>query len=81
MTGRMAEALERIDDLCAGSLAQYYLSHAARADLLRRLNRFSEAAAAYRQAASLVTNQLERAFLERRLHQMEETPVRISTSY
>jgi RNA polymerase sigma-70 factor, ECF subfamily len=74
MTGRMAAALERIDELCSGSLAQYYLSHAARADLLRRLGRFSEAAVAYRDAASLATNQLERDFLERRLRQME-TPV------
>jgi RNA polymerase sigma-70 factor (ECF subfamily) len=74
MTGRMAEALQRIDDLCAGSLAQYYLSHAARADLLRRLDRYAEAADAYRQAASLAANQLEREFLERRLRQVEETP-------
>ena len=42
-----------------------------RADLLRRLNRYSEAAAAYEQAAGLATNGIELDFLKRRLHQME----------
>jgi RNA polymerase sigma-70 factor (ECF subfamily) len=71
MSGKIELALQRIDDLCAGSLAQYYLFHAARADLLRRLKRYSEAAAAYRQALSLTTNQMEREFLLRRVRQME----------
>ena len=48
-------------------LESYHLLHAARADLLRRLDRFDEAAAAYRQALELATNGAERAFLERRL--------------
>jgi RNA polymerase sigma-70 factor (ECF subfamily) len=38
-----------------------------RADLLRRLGRREEAAAAYRDALALVTNEAERRFLERRL--------------
>jgi RNA polymerase sigma-70 factor (ECF subfamily) len=71
MTGRIEDGLKRIDDLRPGSLDQYYLFHAARADLLRRLNRHSEAAAAYQEAASLATNQLEVDFLLRRLHQVE----------
>ncbi len=48
-------------------LPNYYLLPAARADLLRRLGRRGEAAAAYRQALGLVTNDAERRFLERRL--------------
>ena len=41
--------------------------HSARADLLRRLGRTDEAAAAYRRALELVAQPAERAFLERRL--------------
>ena len=45
----------------------YHLLHAARGDLLRRLDRRDEAAAAYRRALTLVTSPAERSFLERRL--------------
>jgi RNA polymerase sigma-70 factor, ECF subfamily len=45
----------------------YHLFHAARADLLHRLGRDSEAAVAYRRALALVGNEPERAFLSRRL--------------
>jgi len=48
-------------------LPGYHLLPAARADLLRRLGRHAEAAAAYRQALALVTNTAERRFLEWRL--------------
>ncbi len=48
-------------------LPGYHLLPAARADLLRRLGRRDAAAAAYREALALVTNEAERAFLERRL--------------
>ncbi len=48
-------------------LPGYHLLPAARADLLRRLGRYSEAAAGYREALGLVTNEAERRFLERRL--------------
>jgi RNA polymerase sigma-70 factor (ECF subfamily) len=48
-------------------LNSYYLFHSARADLLRRLGRDAEAAAAYRSAISLASNQVEIAFLTRRL--------------
>jgi RNA polymerase sigma-70 factor, ECF subfamily len=51
-------------------LPGYHLLPAARADLLRRLGRRDDAAAAYRQALALVTNEAERRFLERRLHEV-----------
>ena len=50
-----------------GGLDGYHLLHATRADLLRRLDRRAEAAAAYEQALALTTNDAERAFLARRL--------------
>jgi RNA polymerase sigma-70 factor (ECF subfamily) len=62
------EGLQQIDDLGgSGALEQYHLFHAARADLLRRLNRQGEAAEAYRQAVRLATNRIEQDFLRRRL--------------
>jgi RNA polymerase sigma-70 factor, ECF subfamily len=68
----MAEGAERglaqIDDLAAsGTLRDYHLLPASRADLLRRLGRFEEAAAAYREALSLTRNEAERRFLQARL--------------
>jgi RNA polymerase sigma-70 factor (ECF subfamily) len=48
-------------------LEDYHLYHSARADLLRRLGRRSEAAGAYRSALQLTTNATERRFLEGRL--------------
>ena len=66
-----AEGLRLMDALAAdGTLAGYHLLPAARADLLRRLGRFSEAAAAYREALALVANDADRRFLERRLAQV-----------
>ena len=53
-----------------GTLEEYHLLHATRADLLRRLGRGAEAAAAYRRARDLATNDVERAFLERRLREV-----------
>jgi RNA polymerase sigma-70 factor, ECF subfamily len=71
MGGRLEEGLSRIEALGrTGTLDQYYLLHAARADLLRRLNQNSAAAAAYRQALALATNPVEIDFLERRLRQL-----------
>jgi RNA polymerase sigma-70 factor, ECF subfamily len=48
-------------------LAGYHLFHAARADLLRRLDRRAEAADAYRAALALTDSPVEREFLEQRL--------------
>lgn len=54
----------------AGALDDYYLLHAARADLLRRLGRNDAAAVAYRRALALATNEIERRYLARRLEQL-----------
>jgi RNA polymerase sigma-70 factor (ECF subfamily) len=51
-------------------LDDYHLYHAARADLLRRLERLNEAAAAYRRALELAQTEPERRFLARRLEQL-----------
>ena len=60
--------LELIESAGAGGrLEQYYLFHAARADLLRRLNRFHEAHTAYERALSLTTNRVEQKYIRRRL--------------
>jgi RNA polymerase sigma-70 factor (ECF subfamily) len=68
-----AVGLARIDDLvAAGELDDYPYLHAARADLLRRLGRRAEAAAAYRRAADLAGNAVERRFLERRLREVAQ---------
>jgi RNA polymerase sigma-70 factor (ECF subfamily) len=48
-------------------LAGYHLFHAARADLLRRLDRRAEAADAYIKALSLTDSPVERDFLQQRL--------------
>jgi RNA polymerase sigma-70 factor (ECF subfamily) len=58
-----AAALEAVDEL---PLADYHLYHATRADLLRRLSRDTEAAAAYDRAITLAENAAERAFLTTR---------------
>jgi RNA polymerase sigma-70 factor (ECF subfamily) len=50
------------------ALEGFYLFHAIRADLLRRLGRDAEAARAYRAAIERTGNAAERDFLERRLH-------------
>ena len=68
MAGDLDGALAWIARLDAGgALATYHLLPAARADLLRRLGRLTEAADAYRQALELATNPAERRFLERRI--------------
>ncbi len=58
--------LEQLSD----ELKSYYLFYAARADLLRRLGRNGEAGAAYREAIALATNEIELAYLKRRLGQV-----------
>jgi RNA polymerase sigma-70 factor, ECF subfamily len=63
--------LELIAELEGGLLERYHLLHATRADLLRRLDRSDEAADAYRRARELTENPAERAFLERRLAELE----------
>jgi RNA polymerase sigma-70 factor (ECF subfamily) len=63
-----ATGLAMLDGLQAtGELDDYSYFHAARADLLRRLERWSEAAAVYARAIELTANDPERAFLAGRL--------------
>jgi RNA polymerase sigma-70 factor (ECF subfamily) len=59
-----ATALDLVDGL---DLDRYYLYHAIRADLLRRLGRPGEAARAYEGALALTGNAAERAYLAARL--------------
>ncbi|WP_328741456.1 RNA polymerase sigma factor [Streptomyces caniferus] len=57
------EALALVEGL---RLDRYHVFHAVRADLLRRLNRTTEAALAYEKASARTENAAERHFLERR---------------
>jgi RNA polymerase sigma-70 factor, ECF subfamily len=64
-----AVGLAMMDGIAAsGELESYPYLQAARADLLRRLERWSEANAAYERALELTSNGAERAFLEERLN-------------
>jgi RNA polymerase sigma-70 factor (ECF subfamily) len=56
------QALALIDGL---ELEHYYLFHAIRADLLKRLGRYREAAVTYDAAIARTDNAAERAFLQR----------------
>jgi RNA polymerase sigma-70 factor (ECF subfamily) len=65
--------LDLIDAILArGELENYHLSHAARADLCRRLGRTTEARASYERALSLTHQEPERRFLEKRLNKLQE---------
>jgi RNA polymerase sigma-70 factor, ECF subfamily len=63
-TGNVQAALGLVERL---DLEHYVYLHSTRAELLRRLDRADEAAAAYRRALELVVSDAERSFLERRL--------------
>ncbi len=65
LAGDLEDGLALMDEL--DGLEEYHLLHAARADLLRRLERRDEAAAAYRRALELTANEPETRYLERRL--------------
>ena len=65
--------LELIDEIArSGELDDYHLLHAARADTLRRMGAYDEAAGNYKRALALVTNESERRFLERRLREVNQ---------
>src|SRR5437588_6866916 len=73
----MSQGLDRglflIDNLGrSGELDGYYLFHAARGDILRRLGRRNEAGNAYREALALTTNHVERTYLARRLREVTQ---------
>jgi RNA polymerase sigma-70 factor (ECF subfamily) len=63
--GDVERGLALLDTIA--ELDGYHLLHAARADLLRRLGRRSDAAESYQRALELATSEPERRFLERRL--------------
>ncbi len=65
MSEGLAAGLAAMDAI--GGLDGYYLYHAARADLLRRMGSRSEAVAAYSKALDLATNPVERDYLALRL--------------
>ena len=62
-----ARGLEAMNAL---ELDNYQYLHAARADLLRRLGRLTEARSAYERALELVRSEPEQRFLEGRLAQL-----------
>jgi RNA polymerase sigma-70 factor, ECF subfamily len=67
-----AAGLELVEALeASGALAGYHLLPATRADLLRRLDRRTDAAAAYREALDLAATDAERRYLQRRLGEIE----------
>jgi RNA polymerase sigma-70 factor, ECF subfamily len=71
MSRGLEAGLEQIEQIAAaGDLDAYYLYHAARADLLRRLGRNPEALAAYERALSLNANAVERRYLRRRMAEL-----------
>jgi RNA polymerase sigma-70 factor (ECF subfamily) len=63
-----AAGLAAVDALAdVPAMGDYRFFHATRADFLRRLGRWDEAASSYEQARALTANAPERAFLERRI--------------
>ncbi|XLY89659.1 RNA polymerase sigma factor [Ectopseudomonas mendocina] len=68
--GEQAGLVEIDGLLAAGELQGYHLAHAARADLLRRLDRRELAIAAYRQALALAQQVPDRQFLQKRLDEL-----------
>jgi RNA polymerase sigma-70 factor (ECF subfamily) len=75
------EGLAVIDAILArGNLADYYLAHAARADLCRRLGRTEGARASYQTALTLARQEPERRFLDRRLAELGRDAVSLSIS-
>jgi RNA polymerase sigma-70 factor (ECF subfamily) len=68
-----AAGLELIDVILSrGDLNDYHLIHSARAELCRRLGRTEEARASYERALSLVQQEPERRFLQRRLDELQD---------
>ncbi len=67
-----ADGLALVDAI--DGLEHFHLWHAARADLLRRLGRGTESAAAYRAALDCAASGAERRFLDRRLAEVTALP-------
>jgi RNA polymerase sigma-70 factor (ECF subfamily) len=63
--------MDLIDAILArGELMDYHLTHAARADLCRRLGKTADARASYQRALELAKQEPERRFLQNRLREM-----------
>jgi RNA polymerase sigma-70 factor (ECF subfamily) len=72
MADGLDAGLHLVEDLAAdGSLSDYHLLEATRADLLRRRGESQAAAAAYRRALATAPSEAERRFLTTRLEQVE----------
>jgi RNA polymerase sigma-70 factor, ECF subfamily len=72
--GSPQAALEIVEAL---ELDEYRYLHSTRAELLRRLGRFAEAAAAYHRALERTSAEPERRFLERRLAELSRRGVTV----
>src|SRR5215831_8467841 len=71
MSEGLEDGLALIDELgTVPDLASYYLYHAARADILRRLGRKDQALEEYRRALRLTTNAVEQRYLSRRINEL-----------
>ena len=71
MTGEIERGLHLVTELDRDAeLSGYHLLPVARAELLRRLGRHTEAAESYQRALDLVTNETERRHLEKRLREI-----------
>lgn len=74
MADGAAAGLALVERIAAsGSLDTYPWLHSTRADLLRRVGRLEEAAQAYTRARELITNPVDRAFLDHRLAEVTGT--------
>ncbi|HYY68174.1 MAG TPA: RNA polymerase subunit sigma-24, partial [Terriglobales bacterium] len=72
MSESLEKGLQLIDKLgSSGELDSYYLFHAARADLLRRIGRRRDALEQYERALILTTNAVERRYLRRRMAELQ----------
>lgn len=68
MAGDLAGGLSLIDEIgSGGQLNRYHLYHAARGELLRRMGQSADAKQAYTLALDLVSNDVERRYLLKRL--------------
>jgi RNA polymerase sigma-70 factor, ECF subfamily len=63
--------MDRIEQ--SGSLDNYHLLYAAKADLLRRIGRLVEARAHYRKAIGLTKNLSTTRYLERRIMELAKS--------
>ena len=73
MNAGFEQGLRLIDEVgTEGKVDHYYFFHAARADLLRRLNRTEEAAKAYGRALALTANEVEQRYVQRRLIELRK---------